>query len=485
VIDGWLVQRQWTALLEVTGMDAWIQNEVDGCAFGDRRLDQRFGKLLGSLSERMGKALPLACQDWAGTKAAYRFLNNPRVDEGAILAGHFQATRARFAESEGLVLVLHDTTELSYQRTSTEPIGKVRKTVAGRHRDGRPRLHTICGLLMHSSLVVTTEGLPLGLAAIKFWTRKKFKGTNALRRKINPTRVPIEEKESHRWVENLKQATDLLGDSQRCVHVGDRESDIFELFCAADGKSTNFLVRTCVDRLAEQGNITVADLMKKADRGIHCVELTDRHGKPFRAELEVRFGRMTILPPVGKQKRYPALSLTVIHARETHCPKDRERIDWRLLTNLPVACLQEAIDKLDWYAMRWRIETFHKILKSGCKAEEAKLRTAQRLTNLIAIYCIVSWRIFWLCMINRTVPDAAASLVFTEVEMQLLDRIDPKPPSSPDTSVSRYLQAVARLGGYLSRARDLPPGNIVIWRGFTRLIDIHLGFCLATQLVGN
>ena len=86
---------------------------------------------------------------------------------------------------------------------------------------------------MHSSLVVTTAGVPLGLAAIKFWTRKKFKGTNALKRKVNPTRIPIEQKESVRWLDNLKQATAQLADPARCVHVGDRESDIFELFCAA------------------------------------------------------------------------------------------------------------------------------------------------------------------------------------------------------------------------------------------------------------
>ena len=86
---------------------------------------------------------------------------------------------------------------------------------------------------MHSSLAVTTEGLPLGLAAIKFWNREKFKGTNALKKRINPTRVPIEEKESIRWLDNLRHSTTLLGDPARCVRIGDRESDIYELFCTA------------------------------------------------------------------------------------------------------------------------------------------------------------------------------------------------------------------------------------------------------------
>ena len=166
-------------------------------------------------------------------------------------------------------------------------------------------------------------------------------------------------------------------------------------------------------------------------------------------------------------------------------PQGRERMQWKLLTDLPVSSLRSAVEKLDWYALRWKIETFFKILKSGCRAEEAKLRTATRLTNLISIYSIVSWRIFWLCMVNRTDADAPAALAFTETEQRILNRIDPKPPRTINPTVSHYLLAVARLGGYMSRARDKPPGNMVLWRGFNRLMDVHLGYCIAKGTVGN
>src|SRR5580700_6920616 len=106
---------------------------------------------------------------------------------------------------------------------------------------------------MHSSLVVTAEGLPLGLAAIKFWTRDKFKGTNALKSKVNPTRVPIERKESIRWLENLRQSTALLNRPEHCVHIGDRESDIYELFCTAQQAGTHFVVRSCVESSRRTG----------------------------------------------------------------------------------------------------------------------------------------------------------------------------------------------------------------------------------------
>jgi hypothetical protein len=472
--------------MEATGMDAWIEREVLACPFPDHRLERRFSKILSELSWEIGESLPVACQDWAGTKAAYRFLDNPRVDESIILAGHFQATRLRFARSPGMVLVLHDTTEFSYQRVAAAPIGKTGKTFVGRRGDGRPRMHTVCGLLMHSSLVVTRDGVPLGLAAVKFWTRKKFKGVRALRQKVNLTRLPIEQKESFRWVENVRRATEQLGDPGRCVHIGDRESDIFELFCEADRDGSYFLVRTCADRLAQDGLVTVSDEMGRQDVcGLHRVQVQDRHGHTSDAELHVRFCRMNVLPPIGKQKRYPNLSLTAIYAQETKAPNGRDRIEWKLLTNLPVANFRDAVEKLDWYLLRWKIETYHKILKSGCKAEESKLRTAQRLTNLLAIYCILAWRVFWLCMVNRQTPDAPASLVFTATELDLLDHITKHRPPARHRTVSHYLNAVARLGGYLSRRSDAPPGNMVLWRGLSRLTDMHLGFTLAYQLVGN
>lgn len=204
----------------------WLQNEVDETAFRDARLGRRYGDLLRCLSDRMGRTIPLACQDWAGTKAVYRFFSNPKVEEGDILAGHFEATKARYAASEGPILVLQDTTEFTYQRRDPHEIGFTKSVNSGRDKNGLLRHHAVCGILMHSSLAVTEEGLPLGLAAVKFWNRDKFKGTAQLKRKINPTRVPIEVKESIRWLDNLRQSVALLGQPDRCVHVGDRESDI-------------------------------------------------------------------------------------------------------------------------------------------------------------------------------------------------------------------------------------------------------------------
>jgi hypothetical protein len=434
----------------------------------------------------MGQSIPLVCQDWANTKAAYRFFSNDRVSEADILAGHFQSTRERAAAAEGLVLVLHDTTEFSYQREKPEAIGITKSINSGRDKAGRLRSHTVCGILMHSSLAVTIEGVPLGLAAVKFWTRKKFKGTAALKKKVNPTRIPIEKKESVRWLENLKQSTQLLDQPGRCIHIGDRESDIYELFCAAQEIGTHFLIRTCVDRLAGDGDHTIADEMDEvAVKGLHRIEVRDRNGDPDEAVLEIRYRKIRVLPPIGKQNRYPALTLTVIHAEERGTPQNRKRIEWKLITDLPVGSRTDAIEKLEWYALRWKIEVFHKILKSGCKAEESKLRTAQRLTNLISLFCILSWRVFWVTMLNRSTPDAPPTFALTAIEIGVLDRLVNDKLKARQKTLSHYLIKIARLGGYLARASDPPPGNTVMWRGLSRLTDIALGATVGRESVGN
>jgi hypothetical protein len=466
----------------------WIDNEVVGCEFDDDRHRKRLRQLLEQFSGRVGSTTPWASEDWANTKAAYRFFANARISEANILAGHFASTRERFAASpKSPVLVLHDTTELSYRHENTEPIGIIKKIPAGPPRPGRPHLYTSCGILMHSSLVITHEGQPLGLAAIKFWSRDKFHGANRLKRRINPTRVPIEKKESIRWLENVRQASELLGDPGRCIHIGDRESDIYELFCLAGELGTHFVVRTCVDRLACDGQTTVAAEMKRSEvRGLHPVEVRNIRGEADTAILELRFRRILVRPPRDKEKKYPDLVLTAIYAQERGTPKGRERINWKLLTDLPVRSCLDAIEKLEWYAQRWKIETFHKILKSGCRAEDAKLRTAERLVNLVAILCILSWRIFWITMLNRTAPNASPDEAFTELDQYLLDElIANKTPEPAAPSVAHYVIKLARLGGYLARAHDRPPGNTVIWRGLSRLTDIELGIMIGVQLVGN
>ena len=164
-------------------------------------------------------------------------------------------------------------------------------------------------------------------------------------------------------------------------------------------------------------------MIREPIRGTHEIEVFDHNRRMVKVEVQVRFCRMTVHPPIGKHYRYPSLSLTVLHVHERGKPIGREPIRWKLLTDLPVEDLTSAIEKLDWYAQRWKIETFHKILKSGCRTEAVKLRTAERLINLIAVFCVVSWRVFWLTMVNRTNPRTSARSVFTDRELKILNHL--------------------------------------------------------------
>ena len=167
----------------------------------------------------------------------------------------------------------------------------------------------------------------------------------------------------------------------------------------------------------------------------------------------------------------------MVHAREERPPAKTEPLEWFLITTVPVRNVADAKRILQWYALRWRIEAFHKILKSGCRAEQARLRTAERLVRLIALFCILNRRVFWLTMLNRVEPSLEPALVLNELETAVLDRLIPDPAHGPPAArtLSLYLTKIARLGGYLARAKDPPPGNMVMWRGLARLTDITLG----------
>jgi hypothetical protein len=138
-------------------------------------------------------------------------------------------------------------------------------------------------------------------------------------------------------------------------------------------------------------------------------------------------------------------------------------------TDLPVRSRKDAIEKLEWYALRWKVEVFHKILKSGCKAEESRLRTAERLANLISVFCILSWRVFWMTMLNRSAPTAPPNVALTETEIELLNHQGQGQAAARRKTLSHYLNKIARLGGYLARAHEPPPGNMAMWRGLSRV----------------
>lgn len=243
---------------------------------------------------------------------------------------------------------------------------------------------------------------------------------------------------------------------------------------------TNRLAGTPPDAEPRDGAHRVfAQLSATPWAGRHYVAI----GQDETACVHVKFAAIQTLPPIGTQKRYSPQLLTYIQALEIDPPAGRPPIDWKLVTNLPVGNFAIAIEKLEWYALRWKAEVFHKVMKSGCRAEEARLETAERLTKFLALIAMVSWRIFFLTMSARAKPEAALETVLTPTEIATLDAIDGAraKPRILRKTLATYLLQIAMLGGYLARNHDPPPGNIVVWRGLTRLNDIAFGLSIRAR----
>lgn len=462
-------------------MDSWIDDELAGCVFSDERLNARFLTLCKSISKSIGETLPEVCRNWASTKAAYRFLSNKNVDESKILQGHYESTKIRVTNNDGPILILHDTSEFSYKRSTPENIGFTREVKLGSKKHGIPQKHKICGILLHASLAITADGLPLGLCKAKFWTREQSSKKKWNKKHIgNLMHIPIEEKESYRWLENLKSSVDLLGNPDKLIHIGDRENDIFEYFTLAQQLGTHFLVRSRSDRVADDASISEIIATEKP-KYRHKISFKDSEGNAVTTNLLIKVRRLLIHPCKAKQSKFEPIELTFLSAYEENVPSNREPIFWNLITDLKVSNKKDASKLLEWYSRRWSIETYFKILKSGFNAEKSKLRSKHRLQNIISIFCILAWRLFWLTNLAREVNSTAVKIAFTKIERKVLKKISGG-IGRRCQSIRDYLTTIATLGGYLNRKKDPPPGNMVMWKGLNRLHDMTEGIEI---FVGN
>jgi hypothetical protein len=197
-------------------------------------------------------------------------------------------------------------------------------------------------------------------------------------------------------------------------------------------------------------------------------------GTPSREWMEY-----TLYRTLGVNRALTHHDLQIIHAEELDPPEGRAPVFWKLITNLPVGTHADAVHKLEWYALRWKIETFFRTLKTGCRIEELRLATADRLANCIALCCVVAWRVSWLTMLSRETPEALPAAAFTDDERGVLERSTRESKRKAPRDLDFYVRAVARLGGYLDRTSDAPPGTTVIWRGLSRLADLVEGARIA------
>ena len=413
------------------GLDgpAWAEQEFGGAELGDLRLSARLVESARTLGAAPGRAFSGAARgERAAVKGHYRLIDMPEdsaVTVQAMLAPHRQRTEQRMM-AQPVVLCVQDGTELNYTGLAQcVGLGSLGTNQTGARS---------AGLHLHSTLAFTAEGLPLGVLD----ARLQAPPVRADDQRPSAS-IPIEDKKTFEWIHALRQCEQAAArmPQTRLVSVMDREADFFELFDEQRQRNkVDLLVRAKHDRLiAEQRS-----LFDQARSGPAKSRLTiavprqssrpkksksqARAGHPQRtAQVQLRYCEIVLSAPkhhAGKTADKTALRLWVVHVRETRPPAGAARLEWFLLSTREITCVEQACQCLRWYCLRWRIEDWHRVLKSGCRIEALQHKTAAPLKRAIALNLVIAWRIMLLTLLGRQCPELPAHVLFSDLEIDVL-----------------------------------------------------------------
>jgi hypothetical protein len=462
---------------------SWIESEFQTVQLGDVRRPKRLKKVVEGMWQAPGASQRGAAGTWAGAMGSYRLWNAPEVTAEAILAAHRDQVRER-SRDHRMLLHIQDTTELDLTRhKQVQGLGPLTES-------------TRRGLFAHGEYVVQEDGLPLGLWHSHLWTRSDEEyGQTHLRQKQS-----IEEKESYRWLEGFRRACHLraLCPKQLVIGLADREGDIYEIFeehhqrLLRGEPVAHWIIRSQHDRNITAVNeedleqhthlraaMAAAPLLGGQSLEIRtkkqCNKVKGNRKWTLRtartAQLEIRASVVELLPPrrPGGQKLTP-LAITVVMAQEINPPAGEEPIEWILLTDFKVRTLKKALQILGLYTLRWQIEVFHRILKSGCQVEDYPPEDIQGLRPRLAAQMIIAWRIHYVTLVGRECPELPADVVFDEWEWKPLVVVfcgKNAPLQTP--RLAQMIAWIAKLGGYIGRKGDGPAGPQTIWKGMAKM----------------
>lgn len=451
------------------------QAEFGGAALGDQRRSKRLIAVANQIMQHPQGTWPDKLSDPADLEGFYRLMNRPETTHGAVLAPHQAQTLVRMREQTGVVLILHDTTELDYTTLTSidlAPIGN-----GGRR-----------GYLCHNSLAVTADGDVLGLVNQILFRRprrsKKEKKSASAKRK---------NRESRLWKRG-SAAVPPPPAGALWVDVADRGSDITEFLAHEINAGKHFVIRAQSNRnvvlAAEKpGLAKLHDVMRglpeQGRRPLYVPSGPERVARD--TEVAVSFVKLQLVPPRQARGEHGQELLTVWAVRvwEPNPPAGVEPLEWLLLTNVPVLTLADAWLRVDWYKRRWILEEYHKTQKSGCSVEDMQFTSEGALQPAIALVSVAAVGILWLRAVSRT-PEAhtrRASERFPLTMIRVLSawRWKNQPPRT-DLTVHEFCFALARLGGHQNRKHDGPPGLLVLWRGWTKLQLMTAGAATALAL---
>jgi len=463
----------------------WAQQEMGGAPLGDLRLSQRLVEIVQSKAEKPGRAFTgVAEGDWPAVKAYYRFIDHP--DEEAvsmehILEPHRQRTIQRM-QGQRTVLCIQDGSDFDYTSLAQcEGLG-----VIGTNQTGAQSR----GLHLHTTFAIAPNGLPLGILRAEC-VAPQLKSPHDQRPSYA---IPIEEKDTFSWLAGLRDTVEVAAQipQTRLVNVCDREADFFELFEEQlRNPSVELLVRANHNRVIHEKPGKLFDAVRQSPlqtkvqvhvpRQSARPKLSKTKARPKRsgrqAELEVRYQRYQLCPPAYYSQKEP-IDIWCIHAVESAPPEENKPVEWLLLTTINIRSAEDAVSCLRWYCLRWRIEDFHRVLKSGCGVEQIGHETAERIRRAIAINLVIAWRIMLMTLLGRDTPQLPPDVVFSNIELQVLNAYAKKKRLPAPATLRDAIRLVARMGGYLGRKKDPEPGHQLMWEGFYQLLLMTEGFAL-------
>lgn len=449
-------------------VEDWIDREFKFADLPNLSRQKRLLLLARSFYAHPTGSIPVACggiDSKAKIKGAYRFFSDDRIEMKNILRSHYQNTVLR-AKKYPVVLAVQDSTSLNY---ATHPKTKGLGCLSSENRE--------IGLMMHDTMAFTPEGVPLGLLDVDIWARNPKEYGKKKYRKTKP----IEEKESMKWLNSFNSVEKLSKSASQTqwVSVGDRESDVYELFDLACSSSCELLIRATQNRKTKEEKLLWDLLAEQKSVGSIVVHLPKSKKRKERdATLEIRFKKVEII----KSRSKDTASLWAIYAKEIGVSEEQNPVSWKLLTTLEVNDFEQACEKVEWYSKRWGVEVFHKTLKSGCKVENRQFGDAENIKRCLAIDLVIAWRIYYLTTQGRQTPEVDCGAFLEELEWKTLMHYKTKSPLPPDKSPTliEAITLIAKLGGYVER-KGRHPGVQVIWRGLIKLHNMIEMYAILTQ----
>lgn len=441
--------------------------EYRGIKSGDEDIDKRVTKTLEQISREPGGSIQRSCGDVHQAKAVYRLLSNKKFKTESVTRVSGEESKKRIEVSgERIVLIVQDSSELDYSHLTIEDMG-----ILGSKKQR--------GIMLHSAIGVGVGNEIYGLMGQETITREVgSKGKSKTRKNKR-----IEEKESYKWIKMMEKSEKNIPAGVMGVHVSDREGDIYEYFEKCEKNESKYLCRMRHTYRRTSESKAVSEYMEElTEAGEMTVQIPrDSHTKrkAREAKLTIKFGKTEIMRSKNLKKTsaddYSKLTVYVIYAVEKDAPVNvKEPIRWQLITNIAVQNFDEAVEKIDWYTKRWRIEDFHHTLKNGCSIEKRQASSKEKIEKLIALYSVIAIDILIMTWLARAKPDVSCEILFDDDEWKILYCVAKKtkiPPVSPPT-VCEAVRFVAILGGFLNRNSDGDPGVKSIWLGLSKLRTI-------------